>query len=128
VQWFGAPETIPYGAAHNQYLEILGDHGVVALILFSYLIIKVLRISLDNSKKADDSFLRDVSQAFFLSFISFLFAFCGVVLLEATNIILPMIFWFNLGLIYSIKRMVENNGNKGINRTQWNKGIERRLV
>jgi O-antigen ligase len=117
VQWFGTPETVPHGAAHNQYLQILADHGLVALILFSYLIIKELKISLNNSKKADALFLKDVSQALFLSLLSFLFAFCGVVLLEATNTILPMIFWFNLGLIYSMKRIFEKNENRGIQGT-----------
>lgn len=116
VQWFGSPEAVPHGAAHNQYLQILGDHGLVAFILFSYLIIKVLRISLHNSKKADALFLKDVSQALFLSLLSFLFAFFGVVLLETANTILTMIFWFNLGLIYSMKRILQKNENRGIQR------------
>jgi len=116
VQWFGTPEAVPHGAAHNQYLQILADHGLVALILFSYLIIKMLRISLNSSTRADAPFLKDVSQALFLSLLSFLFAFFGVVLLETANTILTMIFWFNLGLIYSMKRILEKNENRGIQR------------
>jgi O-antigen ligase len=113
LKGFLDPNT-PCADTHNQYLQILADHGIVALILFSYLIVKVMKISLNNYKKANDPFLKDVSGALFVSLVSFLFAFLGVVILETDNNITPMIFWFNIGLIYSIKRMVENNGNKDI--------------
>lgn len=113
---FGGPEH-PFADTHNQYLQILADHGIVALILFSYLIVKLVRVCLNNYKKTNDPFLKGISQAFFVSLISFLFAFLGVVLLETDNNITPIIFWFNLGLIYSIKRVIENNGDKGFKPT-----------
>ena len=112
-EWFGTPLT-PFSDAHNQYLQILLDHGLIALCLFLYLMFKVLKISLDNYKKTHDRFFKDISRALFISLVSFLFAFIGVVLLETDNNITPMIFWFNLGLIYSVKRLVEKDGNKSI--------------
>ncbi|NIM91387.1 MAG: hypothetical protein GTO17_10625 [Candidatus Aminicenantes bacterium] len=115
LDWFGTPLT-PFSDTHNQYLQILADHGILALVIFFYLIIKMLKISLNNYKKANDRFLKDVSRALFISLVSLLFAFLGVVLLETDNNITPMIFWFNLGLIYSIKRLVINNKGKNNNR------------
>lgn len=117
ADWLGVPDYVPYGAAHNQYLQVLVDHGIVALILFCYLIARVVKISLNLYKKADDPFLKDVSQALFLSLISLIFASVGVTLFASTTIILPMIFWFNLGLLFSIKRLVEKDGDKGIKHT-----------
>lgn len=113
LEWFGTPLT-PFSDAHNQYLQILLDHGLIALCLFLYLMFRVLKISLNNYKKTHDRFFKDISRALFISLVSFLFAFIGVVLLETDNNITPMIFWFNLGLIYSIKRLVEKDGNKSI--------------
>jgi len=113
---FGGPEH-PFADTHNQYLQILADHGIVALILFSYLIVKLLRVCLNNYKQANDPFLKDISQAFFVSHISFLFAFLGAVVLETDNNITPMIFWFNLGIIYSIKRIVVKNESQGFKKT-----------
>jgi len=95
LEWFGAPLT-PFGDTHNQYLQILVDHGIVAFFLFLYLMIKMLRISLNNYKKTNDRFLKDVSRALFISLVSLLFAFLGVVLLETDNNITPMVFRRNL--------------------------------
>lgn len=112
-EWFNVPDN-PSGDAHNQYLQILADHGIVAFVLFVYLYFKVIKVCCNNYRETNDPFLKSTSQALFVSLISFSFAFIGITLLETDNNIMPVVFWFNIGILYSMKRVIEKNGNKGI--------------
>lgn len=105
--WFGTPA----GDTHNQYLQILADHGLIAFLLFLYILIKLLKFSYQNCLSVTDKYIKNVSHAIFLSLTGLLFSFLGAPLITSmANITSMTSFGVSVGLIYSIKKM--NKGNE----------------
>ena len=105
--WFFRSIDNPEGNTHNQYLQILVDHGLIALVIFLALSLKLVKISYRNIMNTQDLFIKDVSKALFVSLVGYLFVFMGAPLLTSMANILSMTsFGFCVGLIYSIKGMI----------------------
>ena len=113
---FGAPA----GDTHNQYLQILTDHGLIALALFLYLYFRLIKLAYRNCIKTVDPFLNNVSAALFVALVGLVFSFLGVPLLTSMASIISMTaFGVTVGLIFSIKRIIEKD-ERGFNKLNSN--------
>lgn len=92
----------PAGKTHNEYLQILLDHGLIAFAIAVYLLFRTWRRCRAKAARQDDEVTTGIYRALFVSFVAFLFAFMSISLLSYHgNNFLQMFFWLNIGLIYA---------------------------
>ena len=91
----------PSGKTHNEYLQILLDHGAIAFLIAMFLLVRTLQKCRTKMETSDEE-LAGVYRALFVSFIGFLFGFMSVSLLSYHgNNFLQMFFFMNMGLVYA---------------------------
>ena len=99
--------------AHNIYLQMAGEVGLLGLVLFLLFLTQVFRRNFIVSRKAkDDLYLKAVSLSLAASLLAFL-----VNGMTETSLYYPrvvMIFWYLIGVSLSLERLVNNHkGAKG---------------
>ncbi len=105
----------PAGRVHNQYMQVLVDHGIIAFLLFIYLLFLVFRRAHRNFKEAPTPYLRQVSQALLVSYVSVLAALMAVGLPSyGGNNLLQLFFYYNLGLIMAIHRIATRTAQEKV--------------
>jgi O-antigen ligase len=91
----------PAGKTHNEYLQILLDHGAIVFVIAMYLLVRTLQKCREKANTPDKE-LAGLYQALFVSFVGFLFGFISVSLLSYHgNNFLQMFFFLNVGLAYA---------------------------
>ncbi|MBI5115644.1 O-antigen ligase family protein [Candidatus Poribacteria bacterium] len=91
----------PAGKTHNEYLQILLDHGAIAFAMAVYLLLQTLRKSLAMSD-AGGKDMAWIYSALFVSFVAYMFASLSISLLSYHgNNFLQVFFWLNTALIYA---------------------------
>ncbi len=92
----------PAGKTHNEYLQILLDHGLIAFAIAVYLLFRTWRRCRAKAGLQGDKVLTGIYRALFVSFVAFVLAFMSISLLSYHgNNFLQMFFWLNIGLIYA---------------------------
>lgn len=92
--------TSDYMYAHNNFLHIAGEEGILGLSIFLWLLYKLFRTSISTYNKLKDNFLKHVS----LGLILCLFAFLVNGLTESSLYYsrVAMIFWYLVGFSLSL--------------------------
>jgi O-antigen ligase len=97
------------GTSHNDYLQVLVDFGLLGFGLFIYLLFSIIKRSYINFKVAEDQFLKNSSLALFISLVSISAAFMVTSILYPVGNLLGVFFWYNIGLIIAIKKIVSGS-------------------
>ncbi len=94
------PDTI---YAHNAYLQMAGEIGLLGLLAFILFLFRIFRQALNASRKLSDEYLRIIAVSLVASLIAFL-----TNALTETSLYHPrvvMIFWYLIGVSLSLKRL-----------------------
>lgn len=95
------PNTI---YAHNAYLQMAGEIGLLGLLAFILFLFRIFGLGLNASRKLSDEYLRIIAVSLIASLIAFL-----TNALTETSLYHPrvvMIFWYLIGVSLSLKRFV----------------------
>ncbi|MCJ7508956.1 MAG: O-antigen ligase family protein [candidate division Zixibacteria bacterium] len=69
------PEGSPtFGHAHNDFLNVAANAGIIGLVAFSWLMLSILRNLIRNFKRAKEKFSLGISNAVLISFVAYLVA------------------------------------------------------
>ncbi len=99
------------GSAHNQYLQIASDMGIIGLIVFIWLLVSILRCSWQLYRDAKDSYIMRLGLAFSLSFIALYVFFLSSSALFAGDPITGY-FWLFVGLVIATKKVMIKEGKQ----------------
>jgi O-antigen ligase len=94
----GTANTMWY--AHNSYLQMASEIGIIGLLVFLYLLVKLFKGWRGFYRKVDDNFEKIASLGIFMGIFAFL-----IHGLTETNLYYPKIatlFWFQVGLLASL--------------------------
>ena len=94
----GTANTMWY--AHDSYLQMASEIGIIGLLVFLYLLVKLLKYWKDFYRKVSDNFEKIASLGIFMGIFAFL-----IHGLTETNLYYPKIatlFWFQIGLLVGL--------------------------
>jgi O-antigen ligase len=104
-EYYPTPDTI---YAHNIYLHMAGEIGLLGLAAFIWFLFEVFSKSVGAYRKINDPYIKIVS----ISLIACLIAFLVNGITE-TSLYYPrvsMIFWYLIGVSLSLAKLAKNNG------------------
>lgn len=96
--------TSDYMYAHNNFLHIAGETGLLGLSVFIWLIYKLFMASIHIYNKVKDNFLKNVSLALILCLVAFLVNGLTESSLYYSRV--AMIFWYLTGFSLSFNRFI----------------------
>lgn len=94
------PDTI---YAHNAYLQMAGEMGLLGLLAFILFLFRVFGQAWNASRKLSDEYLKIISLSLIASLIAFLINALTETSLYHSRVV--MIFWYLIGVSLSLKRL-----------------------
>jgi len=93
--------------AHNNFLDVTVDSGLLGLGIFLWLLITIYKVSFYILKELQDGYFKGIAWGFLGSFTAFLIA--GLSQYNFGDSEVVMLFYFLLGMVMVIPRIVESN-------------------
>lgn len=96
--------TSDYIYAHNNFLHMAGEIGLVGLTIFLWIIYKLFRTSASTYSKLKDNFLKNISLALILCLVAFLVNGLTESSLYYSRV--AVIFWYLIGFVLSLDKFI----------------------
>jgi len=96
--------------AHNNFLDVAVDSGLLGLGIFLWLLITIYKVGFHIFKEFEDGYFKGISWGFLGSFTAFLIA--GLSQYNFGDSEVVMLFYFLLGMVMVIPRIGEAKANK----------------
>ncbi|MFQ5867885.1 MAG: O-antigen ligase family protein, partial [bacterium] len=93
--------------AHNNFLDVAVDSGLLGLGIFIWLLIIIYKVGFHIFKEFEDGYFKGISWGFLGSFTAFLIA--GLSQYNFGDSEVVMLFYFLLGMVMVIPRIAESN-------------------
>lgn len=93
--------TVPLGYIDNEYVKQAHELGLMGLLVFFWLLLRIFRTSLHTIRRADDPQILGFCTGFAAGFAAILIHNLGATSLTSIRIAMP--FFFATGLLYAVK-------------------------
>ncbi|MFH1622832.1 MAG: O-antigen ligase family protein [Candidatus Omnitrophota bacterium] len=110
TRWVIAGQTGAHTEAHNQFLAVLVEGGLVGFLIYIWLLVRMYKNAFNLKRNANSFFLKGLGVGYIAGFSALLASCFTSENLEAFRMIGPL--WFMTALITSANRILERQSSK----------------